>query len=240
MSLREVLDVLYPRAAVCLCCGDPRRADEKYCLCPDCREALTKLRLREGICLRCMSVLDAHGNCPFCAGGSMEGLREGYVAYRHTGVARQLVAELKYRYCNEAAAALAAGMASCAPAYQYDALVPVPLHKRRQRMRGANQADLLCCAAAPRLGLPVLNALERVRDTRVQAKLPRAGRLKNVQGAFVVRMDVRGLRLLLVDDVRTTGATSRECARMLLKAGAKYVGILTATAPQRNGGDDNE
>ena len=135
MSLREVLDVLYPHAAVCLCCGDPRRADEKYCLCPDCREALTKLRLREGICLRCMSVLDAHGNCPFCAGGGMEGLREGYVAYRHTGVARQLVAELKYRYCNEAAAALAAGMASCAPAYQYDALVPVPLHKRRQRMR---------------------------------------------------------------------------------------------------------
>lgn len=233
---QAIQNMLYPRAACCLGCADPRRAQEKDCLCPDCREQLMKLRLREGVCMRCMSVLDAHGNCAFCASGGLEGLQEGYAAYRHSGIARTLVMALKYEYCDEAADALAAGMADCAPAYRYDALVPVPLHRHRQRMRGANQAALLARAAAPRMGLPVLEALERIRETRVQTQLSREGRMKNVQGAFAVRMNVQGLRILLVDDVRTTGATARECARVLLQANAKYVGILSATAPQRDGG----
>ena len=204
-------NALLPRAALCLLCGDPRRAGGQDCLCPACREGLSRLRLRDQVCLRCMTPLDEHGRCAFCA-------------------ARELVMQLKYRYCDEAADALALAMAQCVPLGRYDALVPVPLHARRQRTRGGNQAEILCRALSPRLGLPVLNLLTRVRETREQTSLARGDRLRNVQGAFSLAGEARGLRLLIVDDVRTTGATARACAQALSQGGARKLGILTATA----------
>ena len=221
--------VLFPPGAQCLVCGDPRRADEKYALCPACREALLKLRLREGICPRCMHPLSDNGACAFCKAGYLNGLRAGYGAYRHAGAARQLVRGLKFDYQDEAAQALAAGMAQCFPAYEYDALVPVPLHRHRQRMRGANQAMLLCQLVGPRTGLTVIDALQRVRKTKTQTALDQAARQRNVRGAFTLKQSVEGLRLLVVDDVRTTGATARACAEVLMQGGAQYVGVLTAT-----------
>ena len=223
-------NALFPRAALCLLCGDPRRAGGQDCLCPACREGLSRLRLRDQVCLRCMTPLDEHGRCAFCAAGGLEGLQEGFAAFRHRGAARELVMQLKYRYCDEAADALALAMAQCVPLGRYDALVPVPLHARRQRTRGGNQAEILCRALSPRLGLPVLNLLTRVRETREQTSLARGDRLRNVQGAFSLAGEARGLRLLSVDDVRTTGATARACAQALSQGGARKLGILTATA----------
>lgn len=95
---------------------------------------------------------------------------------------------------------------------------------------GGNQAEILCRALSPRLGLPVLNLLTRVRETREQTSLARGDRLRNVQGAFSLAGEARGLRLLIVDDVRTTGATARACAQALSQGGARKLGILTATA----------
>ena len=240
--MRRVLsgmeNVLFPRAAVCLLCGDPRRAQAQDCLCSACREQLNRLRLRDGVCLRCMTPLDDHGRCAFCAAGGMEGLQEGFAAFRHQGAAREMVMQLKYRYCDEAAAALALAMAQCVPLGRYDALVPVPLHARRQRVRGGNQAEILCRALSPRLGLPVMPLLTRVRETREQASLARGDRLRNVQGAFSLSGEAaaHGLRLLIVDDVRTTGATARACAQTLSQGGARKLGILTATAAIHDGG----
>lgn len=232
-SLLERL--LFPRGSCCLVCGDPRRADEKYHLCPACREALVRLRLREQLCPRCMTPLDAKGRCGFCAAGRMQGLHAAYAAYRHQGAARSLVMQLKFAYQDEAAAALAAGMAQCFPAYEYDAMVPVPLHAARERERGGNQAAILCHAVGERVGLPVLDALVRTRATRRQARLDAARRQTNVRDAFAVAGQVEGLRLLVVDDVRTTGATARACAAALTAAGTRYVGVLTATAALRGG-----
>ncbi|MBQ7519695.1 MAG: ComF family protein [Clostridia bacterium] len=221
--------LLFPRAAGCLCCGDPRRAEDKYCLCPECRERLLALRLRENLCPRCMGPLDGKGRCHFCMAERLRPLRAGYGAFRYAGEAKALVERLKYGYEDEAADALAAVMAQCFPASEYDALVPVPLYRTRQRGRGANQAALLCDRVGPKAGLPVLDALRRVRNTRTQVHLSPAERQKNVHGAFAATMEVQGLRLLLVDDVRTTGATTRACGEALLTAGAKYVGVLSAT-----------
>lgn len=220
--------LLFPRAAGCLCCGDPRRAEDKYCLCPDCREGLLSLRLRENVCPRCMGPLDGKGRCRFCLAERLRPLRAGYGAFCYAAEAKTLVEHLKYGFEDEAADALAAAMAQCFPAAEYDALTPVPLYRTRRRGRGANQASLLCDRVGPRAGLPVLEALRRVRNTRTQIRLNPAERQENVQGAFAVTMDVRGLRLLLVDDVRTTGATTRACAEALLAAGAQYVGVLSA------------
>ncbi len=222
-------ELFYPRGAECLTCGDPLRAEADYCLCPDCRQALLALRLRDGVCSRCMHPLGRRGSCPFCSAGRLQPLAEGYGAYRYTGEAAELVKLLKYGYQDEAADALAAGMAQCFPPGRYDALTPVPLHRSRQRMRGINQARLLCQLISRRTGLPVLDTLTRSRKTRMQVRLRGSAiRQRNVQGAFSLASDVQGLRLLLVDDVRTTGATARACAQALLAGGAAEVSILTA------------
>jgi ComF family protein len=107
-----------------------------------------------------------------------------------------------------------------------DAVVPVPLHRARERERGFNQAREL----ARHLGMPVLDALVRGRKTAAQADLPASRRTANVRGAFRLARGVRveGLTLVLVDDVSTTGATLNACAAPLLDAGAGQVRALTA------------
>lgn len=107
-----------------------------------------------------------------------------------------------------------------------DLAVPVPLHRSRLRERGFNQAAEI----ASHLGLPVADALRRVRATPSQTDLPAAKRHANVRGAFAARrrVPVSGRTVVLVDDVSTTGATLDACARVLLDAGALEVRALTA------------
>ncbi|MDD5560314.1 ComF family protein [Candidatus Methylomirabilis sp.] len=112
---------------------------------------------------------------------------------------------------------------------QFDLLVPVPLHPKRERIRGFNQAALLAKEVGAGWGLRVGHRLlYRVRATEAQSG-GRREREENVKGAFVVaRPDrVKDMRLLLIDDVFTTGATAGECAKALLAAGASEVGIYT-------------
>jgi ComF family protein len=112
---------------------------------------------------------------------------------------------------------------------EWDALVPVPLHWARRWRRGFNQAEVLARAVARQHRLPVLRgSLRRLRATPPQQGDIEARR-RNVRDAFAVTAgtDVAGLRLLLVDDVFTTGATVDACARVLLRAGAADVGVLT-------------
>jgi ComF family protein len=111
-----------------------------------------------------------------------------------------------------------------------DLLLPVPLHIKRLRERGFNQAHLVNKKWARLEGIPFDGlTLSRSRWTEPQTSLTRAERRKNVKGAFSLRHPdkVKGLRILLVDDVFTTGATVNECARVLMKAGAEYVDVLT-------------
>jgi ComF family protein len=113
-----------------------------------------------------------------------------------------------------------------------DLVVPVPLHPRRQRQRGFNQAWLLARRAARRLGLPAEGDwLRRIRFTPPQVGLVRAEREANVRGAFSLapRANFAGRRVILVDDVLTTGATVDACARVLKKAGAEAVTVVTVT-----------
>src|SRR3954454_18104260 len=105
-------------------------------------------------------------------------------------------------------------------------IVPVPLHRHRLRARGFNQAAELARA----LDLPIAHALRRIRRTVPQTDLPAAQRHRHVRTAFALRrgVDVHGMRVVLVDDVSTTGATLESCARVLLEAGASDVRAITA------------
>lgn len=111
-----------------------------------------------------------------------------------------------------------------------DAIVPMPLHRKRLAQRGYNQALELARPLAHAWRLPLrIDALQRVRDTAAQSKLDAEARRRNVRGAFQAdARAVEGRGLLLVDDVITTGATVREAAATLLAAGAREVQVLAA------------
>ena len=107
-----------------------------------------------------------------------------------------------------------------------DALLPVPLHWRRQALRGFNQAAELSSAIEKKTGLPVLVNVYRQRATRYQSGLIAAQRQRNLLAAFTVRGTVNARHVLIVDDVITTGETCRQLAKTLLDAGAEKVSVL--------------
>lgn len=141
---------------------------------------------------------------------------------------------MKYAGMQPIADALGGRLSSALPAGEtFDAVIPVPLHWRRQWSRGFNQSELLARQVARRRGIPVLRALRRARATQSQTGLSNTRRRKNVTGAFRVRGSFNGARVLLVDDVMTTGATGSACAAALKAAGAGSVTLLTLARADR-------
>ena len=153
-------------------------------------------------------------------------------AVRYDDIARTLVHALKYGDRLDLAPTLGRWMVQAgAPLLtEADALVPVPLHWRRLWWRRFNQSAALAEVVAARVNLPVAHVLARVKATRQQVGLTASERALNVQGAFRVpeaaRADVKGRRLVIVDDVLTSGATIDACSRVLLRAGAAAVDVL--------------
>lgn len=146
--------------------------------------------------------------------------------FAYGGAPATAVARLKYERRSDLAPRLAQELARVAGPLvgHVDVVVPVPLHPRRLAERGFNQSALLAGPVARSLhALHGARHLARVRDTPRQATLDRVARASNVAGAFAVRGAVRGRRVLLVDDVLTTGATMRACAAVLAASGARSV-----------------
>jgi ComF family protein len=140
------------------------------------------------------------------------------------------IRRFKYGSRVDLAAPLGALTTQAAPSYvgRVDVVVPVPLHRARLVERGFNQAALLAAPLARALGVPLdAGVVTRVRATPPQAGLGRAARRDNVRGAFVARRRPRGARVLVIDDVRTTGATLFEVGQALYDAGATEVRMLT-------------
>lgn len=229
-------DLLFPKAR-CLSCDEPRRLDAGSPLCGACALELESLRVPDSVCGRCLSPLAAGQACSFCAEGGMGDLERAFAPYVYTGLARKLVLMLKFGPVEQAAAPLCREMALCVSGIRFDALVPVPLHPVRLRERGMNQSAVLCGLISEQTGFPALEALKKTRYARRQSSLPRAAREGNVKDAFMVCGPVAGMDILLVDDLRTSGATARECARVLKEAGAASVCLLTAAVA--NLGEDS-
>ena len=205
-----LLGLIYPRRAVCMGCGSHAGFPRDW-LCESCRRELASRWV-------------GAGQPP--KGGLFDGAAYGY---HYGGPVSGLVRNLKYRGVTRLAPIMAKGMARACGFIEptgADVVVPVPMHPKRQRQRGFNHAELLARDTAAILGLPVCLAVKRVRNTRQQARLSVRERLRNLDGALALAGDVRGKRVLLVDDVCTTGATANACAQVLRDGGAKSVCLL--------------
>jgi ComF family protein len=177
--------------------------------------------------------LDADGRCALCRFG-LRGFDAAYCFGSYEGVLRELIHLYKYGRVKTLARPLGALLAAALPREEcFDAVTPVPLHWRRQWQRGFNQSELLARTIARRCGVPVMHALKRVRPTVAQAGLSNTGRRQNVAAAFRPRRVVQGKRILLVDDVMTTGSTAAACALALKRAGAAKVALLTVARVDR-------
>jgi len=214
-------------------------------LCAACREPIGG----EGLCAACWSKLSCIAP-PYCerlgipfpydpgpgvvsieAIADPPAYRRARAAVRYGDVASILVHALKYGDRLDLAPLMGRWMANAGRALvaDTDAIVPVPLHWRRHWARRFNQAEALAGMIAKETGAAVAHsALKRVKSTPQQVGLSRSERALNVQGAFRVPSEgeVAGRRLLLVDDVLTTGSTLDACARTLLRAGAGQVDVL--------------
>jgi ComF family protein len=176
--------------------------------------------------------LDAEGRCALCRSG-LRGFDAAYSFGAYEGVLRELIHLYKYGKVRTLARPLSGLLAQALPRDEaYDAVVPVPLYWRRRLQRGFNQAELLARGLFRRTGIPVEKALRRVRPTPTQAGLSNSARRQNVVKAFRAR-GVAGKRILLIDDVMTTGATAAACALALKQAGARRVALLTVARVDR-------
>ena len=217
-------------------------------LCPSCREPLNE---RMGLCASCWSKLSLI-EPPYCA---RLGIPFGYdpgpgllsmeaianppaydrarAAVRYDDIARKLVQGFKYSDRLDLAPMMGQWMARAGRELlaEADVLTPVPLHWRRQWARRFNQSAALAGAISALCCVPVAHgSLKRVRATPQQVGLSQSERALNVQGAFRVAEEgkaaLTGQKLILVDDVLTSGATAEACARALLRAGAANVDVL--------------
>ena len=224
--------LLYP--PVCTLCGGRTRAGEY--LCEQCEAKA--MRIVAPFCQRCSEPFEGAITTAFtCANCTHRTIYfdAAVAAYRGRGIVRQIIHDFKYGHQVHLRHLVARWLFAAfnderLSGRRFDIIVPVPLHPTRRRERGFNQASLIAGLLSARIAIPCKAVLERVRYTTTQTALDRAERIENLRNAFRLRKngDVRGLHVLLIDDVLTTGSTLSECARVLKRAGA--ISVYAATA----------
>ena len=231
--LRESLNLLYP--PVCQLCHEQRAAATEGFVCAKCWSHVRFIRAP--FCQRCglpfAGNFTTEFNCTNC-----HEMKLHFTAARSAVVAKGVVLEAIHRYKysrglwfeNFLADLLVREAAIVLANENWDCIVPVPLHPVKLREREFNQAALLAAPLARATKIPLKTTiLNRVNPTSTQTLLTREERAANMKNAFVVRKGIRldGKRIILVDDVFTTGATTNACAQALQVAGATEVCVWT-------------
>ncbi len=231
--LGEFDSALFPLDCTCDVCGEELVDDTRYRLCSECIE---KLPFAKGhICLNCgVPLKDESDYCNRCQNQKSEFVKNRSPLV-YDGEVKKLIYKLKFGKKTYIAQTLGALMADKFIECGFDSeiIVFVPMTDEEVKKRGFNQAELLAYEVGKRLNIAVLPALVKVKDTSQQKELKGKDRATNLDGAFACAFEqVKGRKILLVDDIFTTGATANECAKTLLKAKARQVCVLTAAVTQ--------
>jgi ComF family protein len=231
-GLRAFASLLYP--PLCTICSASVGADEY--LCDECDNNV--IRIVPPFCAKCSEPFAGQISGPFnCANCAHRRLyfEAAVAAYHSRGIVRRIILDFKYGRKIHLRHLIARWLRAALnnerlAGREFDVIVPVPLHPTRERECGFNQAALISEPLSAHMSVPARPLLARVRYTTTQTAFDRAERMENLRDAFRLRKnaDVRGLRVLLVDDVVTTGSTLSECARILKHAGALSVYAATA------------
>ena len=201
-----VLEIIYPSRAKCLGCGDESGCEHPF-LCEDCLGKLTP----EYVTVRREA-------------WRKRGISSVSFVYYYGQPIRGLIRAFKFSGVRMLAKYMADDLARLIDGKAYDMMIPIPLHPNRFHERGFNQAEVLARQIEERLHIPVnTKVLKRIRKTKQQARLSHEKRMRNLEKAFVAKSDVSGKRILLIDDVITTGNTICSCAEALKAAGAAEI-----------------
>ncbi|CAG1066506.1 orotate phosphoribosyltransferase [uncultured bacterium] len=229
--LKALIDIVFP--PMCLLCGE--RSPEKG-FCDGCGGLVEKERIRPPLCIVCGTPFPSAKGVDHACGRCVEeppSFTSARSAFVFEGKVLEAVHKLKYGGDTALAGPLASLLSAAHLPEGLSMVVPVPLHPARLKERGFNQSLLIARELSRNYGLSlVYDRLKRARDTGQQVGLKAAERKKNVSGAFTLDGGsfFKGRKVLLVDDVTTTGATLNECAKVLKKAGAEVIAITVARA----------
>ncbi len=229
---------LYP--GDCRVCSAPLSTLTRVPVCDPCLAESHPFEA-EIFCVQCRTPflsrapLDEQGCCTLCRLGA-RGFDAAYSSGEYAGALRKLIHLFKYHGVFSLERTLVDRLSDALPRDQhFDLVAPVPMHWWRRFLRGRNHAASLAKGLSRRTGLPFVDPMFRKKLTPSQAQVSRAERRRNVQGVFAVRqpLAMKGKRILLVDDVLTTGSTAGACAAALKRAGAAHVAVITIARVDR-------
>ena len=233
----RIHDLLYP--GKCVFCGSIIKGGEKAC--PDCSRHLPYVT--EPVCKHCGKPISDERDtlCSDCERRGVSFIEETVSLWIYEDTVKSAMMDFKYGGCTSDAGYYATELADRfmrrIDVWSPSAIVPVPIHRRRQWFRGYNQAAELAYHLGERLGLPVAELLLRDKYTEPQKQLTSSERRANLRGAFKTVPDIDPdiyKRVVLVDDIYTTGATLESCAEHLRAAGVQRVyGICLCTGSGR-------
>ncbi|MCM1289750.1 MAG: ComF family protein [Corallococcus sp.] len=232
--LDKIAEAVAPVEFSCMVCG--REIFDGLGFCSDCKKNIV---FNNGkTCKRCgVGIEGDEDYCGNCAFDKMY-FERSYSAFSYEGAVQKAILLMKFGGRGRYAKIFAKYLAYLASKHnlQFDVVCFPPMSAKSKRKRGYNQSQLLAryfCDIMDRCD-SYLDAIVKVKETERQEKLGKADRKENLVGAYKVNADVKGKRVLVIDDVKTTGATLNECAKVLKKAGAVSVVGLTVSARKEN------
>ena len=225
----DLLGILYPR--ICLICGELLSEGK---VCKSCRTNLPYCLPPR--CCRCGKHIEKETQeyCEDCK-KKHHSFTKGIAPFMHTGRLRQSVYQIKYKnkreYLDFFVEEIMKRHKREIELWDCDMLIPVPLHKKKKQLRGFNQAEVFAKRLSKALHIPMNHkTLKRIRNTKPQKEFNDIQRRKNLQNAFKVTDNVvKSKKIILVDDIYTTGSTIDACAEALLQAGATHVYFICLT-----------
>lgn len=233
-GIEKSLDLLYPPDIYCISCGSMIDGTRDYALCDSCMEKLHWLGNRT--CEKCGKILEEHYKGRICYDCSAfeHDFDRGFTCVQYGLYERGILMDYKYKgksYIGKKLGDILYDRMSLEEA-EYDLIVPVPIHRKKQNQRGYNQAAVMARRFARRCGKPCASELlKRTRQTAPMKGLGAFERHENLRGALKVSASngykIEGSHILLIDDIYTTGSTLDECSRVLRRAGAEKIYALT-------------